>query len=111
MNAMLSDVIVLDTSRVLADSYSTMIPGDMGATVIKVERPDGRDDTCRFGPPYRGVKMPTTWDSSKQKRRNARFRDARGKRAPSQTGTRWSVQRRTVCEQFTAGASSSMPRM
>jgi crotonobetainyl-CoA:carnitine CoA-transferase CaiB-like acyl-CoA transferase len=52
MQAVLSDVIVIDLSRVLAGPYCTMILGDLGATVIKVEHPGKGDDTRHFGPPY-----------------------------------------------------------
>jgi len=52
MGAILSDVIVVDLSRVLAGPYCTMMLGDMGATVIKIEQPVKGDDTRRFGPPY-----------------------------------------------------------
>ncbi len=52
MDAALSDVIVLDLSRVFAGPYCTMMLGDMGATVIKVEQPGKGDDTRQFGPPY-----------------------------------------------------------
>src|SRR5579864_6774719 len=48
----LSGVVVLDLSRVLAGPYCTMMLGDMGAAVIKVEHPGDGDDTRRFGPPY-----------------------------------------------------------
>ncbi len=52
MEAALSDVIVIDLSRVFAGPYCTMILGDLGATVIKVEQPGTGDDTRHFGPPY-----------------------------------------------------------
>ncbi len=52
MEAVLSDVVVIDLSRVLAGPYCTMILGDLGATVIKVEQPGKGDDTRHFGPPY-----------------------------------------------------------
>ena len=52
MEAVLSDIVVLDLSRVLAGPHCTMILGDLGATVIKVEQPGKGDDTRHFGPPY-----------------------------------------------------------
>lgn len=51
MDAALSDVVVIDLSRVFAGPYCTMMLGDLGATVIKVERPGKGDDTRQFGPP------------------------------------------------------------
>jgi formyl-CoA transferase len=52
MDATLSDVTVIDLSRVFAGPYCTMMLGDLGATVIKVEQPGKGDDTRQFGPPY-----------------------------------------------------------
>ncbi len=52
MDAALSDVVVIDLSRVFAGPYCTMMLGDLGAKVIKVEQPGKGDDTRHFGPPY-----------------------------------------------------------
>ena len=49
---MLTGIKVLDLSRVLAGPLCTMILGDMGASVLKVERPDGGDETRGWGPPF-----------------------------------------------------------
>jgi crotonobetainyl-CoA:carnitine CoA-transferase CaiB-like acyl-CoA transferase len=48
----LSHLTVLDLSRVLAGPWCTQLLADLGATVIKVERPGGGDDTRAWGPPY-----------------------------------------------------------
>jgi crotonobetainyl-CoA:carnitine CoA-transferase CaiB-like acyl-CoA transferase len=48
----LTGLRVLDLSRVLAGPLCTMILGDMGASVLKVERPDGGDETRGWGPPF-----------------------------------------------------------
>ncbi|MEO5962649.1 MAG: CoA transferase, partial [Thermomonas sp.] len=48
----LDDVRVLDLSRILAGPWATQVLADFGADVIKVERPEGGDDTRGWGPPW-----------------------------------------------------------
>ena len=48
----LSHLTVLDLSRVLAGPWCTQFLADLGACVIKIEKPDGGDDTRAWGPPW-----------------------------------------------------------
>jgi crotonobetainyl-CoA:carnitine CoA-transferase CaiB-like acyl-CoA transferase len=50
----LDGVRVIDLSRVLAGPYCTMVLADLGAEVIKLERPQGGDETRSWGPPFAG---------------------------------------------------------
>lgn len=52
MNYPLSDIIVIDLSRALAGPHAGMMLADLGARVIKIERPHEGDDTRSWGPPF-----------------------------------------------------------
>ena len=50
----LAGTVVVDLSRALAGPHAAMMLGDLGARVIKVEHPDGGDDSRGWGPPFVG---------------------------------------------------------
>jgi crotonobetainyl-CoA:carnitine CoA-transferase CaiB-like acyl-CoA transferase len=52
MNSALSHLTVLDLSRVLAGPWAGQVLADLGADVLKIERPGSGDDTRGWGPPY-----------------------------------------------------------
>src|SRR5215472_9617930 len=50
----LAGIRVLDASRVLAGPFCGQLLGDLGAEVLKLERPGGGDETRGWGPPFAG---------------------------------------------------------
>jgi formyl-CoA transferase len=48
----LAGVVVIDLTRALAGPHAAMMLGDLGADVVKVENPEGGDDTRGWGPPF-----------------------------------------------------------
>lgn len=54
MDGPLSGLVVLDLSRILAGPTCTQLLGDLGADIIKIERPGAGDDTRQWGPPFVG---------------------------------------------------------
>lgn len=57
----LAGIKVLDLSRILAGPSATQLLGDLGADIVKVEKPGEGDDTRKWGPPY--IKNPSGQDT------------------------------------------------
>ena len=67
MAGALDGLMVLDLTSFLSGPYCTMLLGDMGAEVIKVERPDGGDDARRMPPFVEGRSQPfAIWNRNKR---------------------------------------------
>jgi crotonobetainyl-CoA:carnitine CoA-transferase CaiB-like acyl-CoA transferase len=66
----LAGVRVADFSRVLAGPYATMLLGDLGADVVKVERPGPGDDTRAWGPPWDADGRATYFESVNRNKRS-----------------------------------------
>ncbi|OBI54655.1 carnitine dehydratase [Mycolicibacterium fortuitum] len=66
----LDGITVVDFSRVLAGPYATMMLGDFGADVIKIERPGVGDDTREWGPPYDADGVATYFNSVNRNKRS-----------------------------------------
>lgn len=77
----LDGVLVADFSRVLAGPLATMVLGDLGADVIKVERPKVGDDTRAWGPPWRGDDSTYSLSVNRNKRSVTLDLQDRGDRA------------------------------
>ena len=62
----LSGIRVIELARILAGPWAGQLLADLGADVIKVENPEGGDDTRKWGPPFvmgltaRTCRLPTT---------------------------------------------------
>src|SRR4051794_36310675 len=76
--APLDGILVADFSRVLAGPFATMLLGDLGADVVKVERPDGGDDTRAWWPPWLGHAATYDLTTNRNKRSVARALAAGG---------------------------------
>ncbi len=77
----LDGIRVVDLTRVLAGPYCTMMLGDMGADVIKVEMPGRGDDSRAWGPPWAGTESAYFLSANRNKRSiTLNFRTEGGRR-------------------------------
>jgi crotonobetainyl-CoA:carnitine CoA-transferase CaiB-like acyl-CoA transferase len=99
----LDGVVVADFSRVLAGPYATMLLGDLGAEVVKVERPGAGDDTRHWGPPYAVDGTATYFTSVNRKRASSRCGPTSWSRTSSRARWRAWVSATTTCSVTTPG--------
>ena len=64
----LDGIRVIDLTRVLAGPFCTMLLGDMGADIVKVEQPGRGDDTRAWGPPFVGEESAYFLGANRNKR-------------------------------------------
>jgi crotonobetainyl-CoA:carnitine CoA-transferase CaiB-like acyl-CoA transferase len=97
----LEGLVVADFSRVLAGPFATMLLGDLGADVIKVEHPGGGDETRAWGPPFAHGHSTYYLAVNRNKRSVALdLKDEHGRRAARALAGRADV----LVENFKAGA-------
>jgi crotonobetainyl-CoA:carnitine CoA-transferase CaiB-like acyl-CoA transferase len=105
-SAALEGVRILDFSRVLAGPLATMVLADLGAEVVKVERPGGGDDTRAWGPPWDEGGVSTYFQSVNRNKRSLSIdlRSERGRRE----ARRLAAEADAVVENFRPGVMESL---
>jgi crotonobetainyl-CoA:carnitine CoA-transferase CaiB-like acyl-CoA transferase len=101
----LSGLSVLDLSRVLAGPYCTMLLADLGAEVVKVERPGSGDETRAWGPPFVGGESAYHLAVNRGKRSVAL--DLTGSRAQA-AALRLASRADVVVENFRSGGAEAL---
>jgi crotonobetainyl-CoA:carnitine CoA-transferase CaiB-like acyl-CoA transferase len=82
---------VLDCSRFIAGPYCGMLLGDLGADVVKVERPQGGDEARGFGPAIAGETLYLMVYNRNKRSLTLDFRHTEG------PATSWPAARRSSC--------------
>ena len=102
----LDGILVADFSRVLAGPLAAMLLGDLGADVIKVERPDGGDDTRAWGPPWRDERRDLL--PRRSTATSARSRSTCATRATARSRARWRERADVLIESFRPGLMATL---
>ena len=97
----LSDLRILDFSRVLAGPFATMLLADLGATVTKVERPGSGDETRDWGPPF-DERGEATYFQSVNRNKDSVAIDLRSERG-SRRARQLAIDADVVVENFRPG--------
>jgi crotonobetainyl-CoA:carnitine CoA-transferase CaiB-like acyl-CoA transferase len=101
----LAGIRVLDLTRLLAGPFATMVMGDLGADVIKIENPDGGDDSRSFGPPHIGPDASYFMAVNRNKRSiTVNLRDSAGRAAVQRMARRCDV----VVENYRPGVADRL---
>ena len=102
----LSHLRVLDLSRILAGPYCTQMLADLGADVVKVERPGAGDDTRGWGPPFDESGMSAYFAAANRNKRSVALdlKTDLGREAVRRLAVRSDV----VVENFRAGHLDAM---
>ena len=101
----LQGLLVADFSRVLAGPFATMLLGDLGADVVKVEHPAGGDETRAWGPPFHQGHSTYYLAVNRNKRSVALdLKDDRGRRAARALAARADV----LVENFRPGGAERL---
>jgi crotonobetainyl-CoA:carnitine CoA-transferase CaiB-like acyl-CoA transferase len=101
----LDGIRVLDLSRVLAGPYCTMLLSDLGAEVIKVERPGSGDETRTWGPPF--VAGESAYHLAVNRGKRSITLDLRGERARA-AALRLAARADVLVENFRAGGAEAL---
>ncbi len=101
----MNNLRVVDLSRVLAGPYCTMVLADLGADVVKIERPGEGDETRSWGPPYAGTESAYYLSINRSKRSVAL--DLKDPRA-LEIAVELCLGADVVIENFRAGAADAM---
>lgn len=102
----LSHIRVLDLSRILAGPYCTQMLGDLGADVVKVERPGAGDDTRGWGPPFTADGMSAYFIAANRNKRSIAL-DLKSEAARDAV-RRLAARADVVVENFRAGHLEAM---